>query len=342
LRDPRVTAAVLETARGGLIKFGIYCDRSDVAALLNVEADHIGLDGIANVDAMASAKRKVLETARRGVVLNADDPRCAAMANAYPRELTLLFSLAEESPAFADHIAAGGRGVIRRGSSLSAKLNLVDSVGEHTILNVAELKSGWDGTATHNIANAMAAAAMAVALDIPIPIIADALASFETTFEQSPGRLNLVPGFPCRMIFDFANNPAAFEAAVKTLEKIDVSGRRIAMITTAGNRLDEHYASCGRALAGHFDLYLCYDRIDWRRGREPGEVARLMADNLTAAGVAPDAIVMAEDEAQAANLLRDIVDENDLAVVFGTEALLSVSRFKKIFGIAPANPGSQP
>ena len=93
LRDATVTAAVLETARGGIVKTGLYVDRCDVAALLNVERDQIGMDGVETLDDMVAVKRKVLDVARKAVVLNADDPRCLALAEEFkPRLRTILFS----------------------------------------------------------------------------------------------------------------------------------------------------------------------------------------------------------------------------------------------------------
>ena len=109
LRDATVTAAVLETARGGIVKTGLYVDRCDVAALLNVERDQIGMDGVETLDDMVAIKRKVLDVARKAVVLNADDPRCLALAEEFkPRLRTILFSKSPETAAIRDHVASGG------------------------------------------------------------------------------------------------------------------------------------------------------------------------------------------------------------------------------------------
>ena len=109
LRDATVTAAVLETARGGIVKTGLYVDRCDVAALLNVDRDQIGMDGVETLDDMVETKRKVLDVARKAVVLNADDPRCLALAEEFkPRLRTILFSKSPETAAIRGHVAAGG------------------------------------------------------------------------------------------------------------------------------------------------------------------------------------------------------------------------------------------
>ncbi len=232
LKDPKITAAVLETARGGLLRQGLYVDRCNVAALLNVGRDHIGLAGIDSVEQMADLKRKVTDAARNRVVLNADDRLCRKLIDEYPADRTTVFSLGPESGSVSHHLKLGGTAYCLDES----QSRIVRRQGDEAqiIISIPDLPSAWGGVVRHNIANAMAAAALAEGLGVPLKTIKAGLGSFHNTIEQSPGRFNVIEGYPFLLILDTAVKPPAATACAECLARVRAAGRRLCMITSVG------------------------------------------------------------------------------------------------------------
>jgi cyanophycin synthetase len=196
LRDPTVTAAALETARGGLLRSGMYLDYCDVAALLNVGREQIGIDGIDTLDDMARLKRKVLEAARQAIVLNADDERCAAMAGDFPSVRKILFSMQPESSALRRLAGAGDIAIFLKTVDGRETIAVRDGAGESPLLATGDLPSSLGGIVRHNIANAMAAAGLALGLGISREIAAAGLRAYDNSLERTFGRFSFVEGFP--------------------------------------------------------------------------------------------------------------------------------------------------
>jgi UDP-N-acetylmuramyl tripeptide synthase len=333
LNNPTVTAAVLETARGGIVSRGLYLDWCDVAALLNVGDDHIGLDGIATLDDMTRLKRKVIAAARRAVVLNADDPHCAAMAAEFPRQRVILFSSRPDSPILRDHLAEGGSAIGIEAQAGAEMIVLWSGSRRHPILGVADLPAAMGGILRHNIANAMAAAALAVDLDIDLDAIAAGLAAFELTPLHSFGRFNLIEGFPVRLLFDFAHNPPALACAVAAIDRLEVEGRRMCAVSFAGNKTDTQIRASARAVAGHFDRYVCYEDDSYRRGRPVGEGAAVLRSGMIAAGVPADRISIALSCAEAARIFAATAASNDFVAVFGMDMSRGLPDYCRAFGV---------
>ena len=330
-RDPTVTAAVLETARGGLIMRGMYVESCEAAALLNIQREQIEMDGIETLDDMARLKRKVLEAAKRAIVLNADDPRSAGMARDFPSVRKIFFSLRGET--------SGGQPYIREqdtaifvGAIGDREFILLERDADRTALvAVDELPSGMGGLVRHNIANAMAAAGLALGLGISLETIADGLRRYDNSIEQSYGRFSFVAGFPMRVLFDRAVEPPAFETVTAAIDKIIASGRRICALTGVGNRPTWHWPEVATAIAGHFDFYVCYERPEYLRGKRPGEIAEGLAHALIAAGVRPDCIVGAPTSREAAAIIARKAQAEDLVVIFGSDITTSVQEYREAF-----------
>lgn len=319
LREPTVTAAILETARGGVLKRGIYLDRCSVAALLNVEEEQVGIDGIDSVDAMAILKRKVIDTASGLVVINAEDPRCLTIAQTLPRQRTVLFALDPAAEGLTSHVAEGGISVTLDDHGGRECIVLRDRHGVTQVMAIADIPATLSGLARHNVANALAAIGLAHGLAVPIPVIADGLANFTLSAADSLGRFQFVDDLPVRLIFDHAHNPPALKQSIAAVDRLSVSGRRFCLITGPGNRPDQQFTECARAVAGHFDRYICFDRVDWRRGRDSGEVARRLAEGLDFHSVPPDNVQMASDDRSAAEAAARQTAPGDLIVVYSTD-----------------------
>lgn len=340
LSDKRTTAAVLETARGGLRKNGLYLRPAQACALLNVGADHIGMDGIDSIDAMADLKRRVTDAARRRVVLNADDSRTLALAGRYGARKVTLFSLDPANPALAGHLAAGGDVITADENAMIVHRTAQARPAE--LVAIADIPVTMGGKAEPFIANAMAAAGLAIALNVSTDAIGDGLTGFAGGPEANPCRFNVFQRAPVFIVGDQTINPHAFVALVETIDTLPIAGRRIICTSSAGNRSPEHYAETGRVLARGFDEFITFDIPRFRRGRVPGEIAALLEDGLLAAGVARDrvrAVPLLDDAlALAAGMVRpgDFV----LVTLDGSDDRSAIeAAFSAVNGPSTANGG---
>ena len=321
LRDPTVEAAVLEVARGGMVRSGLGVRRCDVAACLNVSADHLGLGRIDTLDQLAEIKRIPIEAATDTAVLNADDARVLAMARHTDAEHICYVTMDSEHALVREHVREGGRAVVlERG--VAGEMITVHDGGRHLpLLWTHSIPATLDGKATHNVQNAMFAAGIAYALgNGPLALTLDqirhGLQTFTTSFYEAPGRLNVFDGHPFRVILDYAHNPSAVEAMAELVDRLDVAGRRILVLAAPGDRRDEDVVAMARAAAGHFDHVVC-KRDDNLRGRGPDEIPAMLRDALVEAGMSADAVETIPDEAEAVAHALALAERGDLVVVFG-------------------------
>jgi len=332
LRDPTVTAAVLETARGGIVKTGLYVDRCDVAALLNVERDQIGMDGVETLDDMVGVKRRILDIARKAVVLNADDPRCLALAEEFKSRLrTIFFSKNPANPTIRGHVAAGGEALFLAKRDGRETIVVASASGEIPFLATDEVPVTNSGLIWFHGVNAVAAAALAIGLDIGHDAIRTGLRRYGKEYAGAMLRTVFAEGFPMQVLFDSSGKAPAYAAAVTVTDNIRVAGKKICVITVPGNRPDWAFAESAEAVAGHFQRYICFERTEYRRGRKPGEIASRLADALMAAGVAHEAVATTGDHKDAALLLAREAKDEDFIVVFGTESMATVDSYRQAF-----------
>ena len=279
LDDPTVEAAVLETARGGIIRRGLGYDVADVAVLTNISADHLGSDGVDDLDDLTDVKALVAEQIQRGgtVVLNADDPRTARLAQRPAvrarNPVVRFFSLAERSPVVLAHRMSGGTACLLSGG------RLVEARGgaETVLLDVTELPGCYGGAAAHLVANALAAAAACRALGVSVKDIRRGLATF-TPAEVNPGRGTVyrVGGVP--VVVDYGHNPAALAAMGRLLHEA-WDGQPVAAITLPGDRRDDLIAEAAASVAAWFSRVVVYEDSDLR-GRRAGEMTKLITGSL--------------------------------------------------------------
>jgi len=315
LRDPTVDAAVLETARGGLLKRGMAVRDCDVACVLNVQSDHLGLRGIDTLDELAEVKRTVVEIANDTAVLNADDPRVLRMA-AYTRAKHVCYVTMNPRHALVQqHIRAGGRAMVLEQGMNGHMITLYDKGSHSPLMWTHLIPATIEGRALHNVQNAMFAAAMAYGMKISRENIEHGLRTFTTSFFQAPGRLNVFDEHPFKVIMDYAHNAHGVNAMVTLTDQLNVVGRRIVVIAAPGDRRDEDVAELARAAAGHFDMYIC-KRDDHTRGRRGNEVPTMLRDNMIAAGVPAEQIEVIEDEQEAVLTGLQRAKLGDLLIVF--------------------------
>ncbi len=340
LKDPSVDVAVLEVARGGLLRSGMGTRFVDVAAVLNVQADHLGLKGIDTLEQLAAVKRIVVEVATDTAVLNADDPFCLRMADYTDAKNVCYVTLNPTHSLVREHIRAGGRALSLE-SGINGQMITIYDHGTHIPLLWSHLiPATLEGRATHNVQNAMFAAALAFSQGVRLEDIRHGLRTFDTTFFQAPGRMNVFDELPFKVIVDYGHNPAAIEAMCRLVERLEVTGRRIVVLAAPGDRRDEDITEIGRLCAGRFDHYICR-RDDKLRGRDGDEVPRMLERALRAGGVPPGQIAVIPDEVAAIDAALHLGRPGDVLLIFVdaiTRSWKQVTSFKPEGAVAAVEP----
>lgn len=310
LAHPAVEVAVLETARGGIIRSGLGFDRCDVAVITNIGEDHLGQDGVETLEDLCDVKALLVEVVgKRGtVVLNADDPMVSSLA-ARSRGRIIYFSCQPDNLTVRKHLMRGGDAVyVRRGSLYAA-----EGSRERKVMAVRAIPATFLGRYRPNVANALAAVAAAMALELPEPAIKEALQEFQPAETHNPGRLNLLTVSDCRVLLDYGHNVPAVEWLVRFVRQLQGRYRCIGVVAAPGDRTDQAIAATGRALAGGFDLVIVKEDRDLR-GRPPGETAGLLRGGLLAAAPGLSVETVLDEEAAICRALAE-ASAGDLVVV---------------------------
>jgi cyanophycin synthetase len=330
LADPSIDIAVLEIARGGLLRAGMGVPLANVAAVLNVQSDHLGLKGVDTLEQLAEVKRIVVEVARDCAVLNADDEHTIRMSAHTDAKHLCYVTLNPNHVVVREHIRAGGRACGLEAGVNGQMITLYDK-GRHIPLMWTHLiPATLEGRAMHNVQNAMFAAALAFSLDIKLDAIRQALRTFDSTFFQAPGRMNVYDEHPFRVIFDYAHNAHAVGAMADLAARLDVRGQRIVVVAGPGDRRDEDIRAIAHQVAGRFDHYICR-RDDSLRGRGEREIPEMLAQSLRERDVPPSAIEVIPDEQAAIDAALRMGRQGDLLLVFAdalTRSWKQIIKFK--------------
>ena len=316
LRDPMVDIAVLETARGGIVRAGLGYKETDVSACLNVAEDHLGMRGVDRIEQLAEVKRIVVEVAKDTAVLNADDPLCLKMADYTQAKHLCYVTMNSGHSLVREHIRAGGRAVVLEAGINGDMITIYDKGAHIPLLWTHLIPATLEGKATHNVQNAMFAAAMAFSLNKPLEDIRHGLRTFATTFFQAPGRMNVYDEYDFRVILDYAHNADGIGNMSELAQKLDVQGKRIAVIAGPGDRRDLDLVNIAKAAAGKFDYYVC-KADDNRRGRGNSEVPDIIAQTLRTEGIDDANIKVIPDEVEAIDHALNSASTGDLVMVFG-------------------------
>ncbi len=219
-----------------------------------------------------------------------------------------------------EHIDAGGFAVVREPGVVDGGEIVIHDDGDSIhLMRAAEIPATLDGLAEFNVQNALGAVAMAYAQGVPVNVIRMALSTFTTSFEQSPGRLNVFDGHGFRVILDYAHNPAGLQALGDLILKMRPRHRRvIGMINIPGDRRDEDMREMGALAARYFDEII-FREDPARRGRKPGEIVTLLAEGALSAGFPEERITRILDEDEAAKLCLRRAQQGDLVVLTPTD-----------------------
>ncbi len=316
LRDPSVDAAVMETARGGMVRSGLGFHECNVAGCINVASDHLGMRGIDTLEQLADVKRVPIEIATDAAVLNADDPLCLQMADYTDAEKVVYVTMNPAHPLVKRHIQAGGQAFVLEQGMNGHLIAIYDNETHTPLLWTHLIPATIEGRALHNVQNAMFAAALAYNMDIGIEDIRQGLRTFDSTFFQAPGRMNIYDEHPFRVILDYAHNPAAVKAMCGLVDRFDVDGKRIVVLAGPGDRRDDDIREIAAIAAGHFDHFICRCD-DNRRGRGHDEVAVMLKNKLLEMGVSADRIEAVPDEQEATTRALEMAQTGDLVLVLG-------------------------
>ncbi len=339
LADPQIDMAILETARGGLLRAGMGVSEVNVGAVLNVQSDHLGLKGIDTLEQLAEVKRIVIEVAKDCAVLNADDPLVLRMAGHTEAKSICYVTVNPQHGLVREHIRAGGRACALEAGVNGQMITLYDRNGHIPLLWTHLIPATLEGRAMHNVQNAMFAAAMAYSFGIKLDAIRQGLRTFDSTFFQAPGRMNVFNEHPFKVLFDYGHNAHAVGALADLASRLDCTGRRIVVLAGPGDRRDEDLRAIADAVAGRFDHYICR-RDDDLRNRAADEVPRIQSAALQQRGVPSSAISVIPDEQEAIDAALNMGQPGDLLLIFADALIRSwkqVIKFRS--AAASAAPG---
>ncbi|MTI96337.1 MAG: cyanophycin synthetase, partial [Firmicutes bacterium] len=307
LSDPLVEVAVLETARGGMVRRGLGYSVADVGVVTNIAADHLGLDGIETLEDLAHVKSLVVETvsSKGYAVLNADDGRVLAMAERCPGKV-ILYSRSPNKE-FLRHLSEGGRGVTVQHNAIY----FLEGESRVQVAALAEIEITFNGRAGYNVENCLAAAGALWGLDVSPSDIARGLTSFDSKV-HNPGRANLYTFGDVRVLIDYGHNPEGYQQILNLARGLDAK-QLIGVVGVPGDRRDEDIKTVG-GICGQFDKVYVKEDKDLR-DRSPGEVSRILADAAKAArpGLVVEEIACELEALQKALLASE---PGDLIVMF--------------------------
>lgn len=342
LRHKQTEAAVLEVARGGLLRRGLPIPEVDVALVTNVAEDHLGQYGINSVEALTAAKMMVAKAVKKQLILNADDSNIVnfviqtqratenktdkgtqnknklnvskieqePLATNLPKNI-VWFSLREDNPVIisarkhSDNVC-----FLRDGHIIYSTAKV-----EATIIDVKEIPMTLDGAAVHNVQNALGAVALSKAFDINDSDIRDALSHFKSDANDNPGRGNMFEYRGAKIILDFAHNVHSMDAMAKTLANIPAK-RKILMLCHAGDRSDtEIHNMTSSSMAMQPDLVWVCELPNYLRGRELGEVPKIITDSILENGLAKESIYYQDNLLKGTEEIIQQLQQDDLVFI---------------------------
>jgi cyanophycin synthetase len=269
LRHPRVEAAVLETARGGILRAGLGFDRCDVAVVTNIaEGDHLGIADIETVEQLARVKRTIVDVvAPEGhAILKADDPLVVEMAS-HCRGSIVYFARDGQHPVLVEHRNRGGRVAFVR----DRRIILAEGPQEIPLVSLERVPLTHGGHIGFQVENALAAAAAAWVLGVPCEVILAGLETFASDLERTPARFNLLDFNGATVVMDYGHNTSSLASLIEAFAPLPHKFRS-AVYSAAGDRRDTDLIRQGQLLGDAFDRVILYEEENCIRGRKPGEI----------------------------------------------------------------------
>jgi len=315
LRHKDVQVAVLETARGGILRAGLGYDYADVAVITNISEDHLGQYGIDDIEDLTKVKSLVAEAVKRHsyVILNADNKHTVDIASK-TRGQIIFFSTNFQNRTVCKHIALGGTAVVTN----HGKVFILCGGESVFVCHLSKIPLTWGGKALHNVENVLAAVAACWSLGYNAAQIRKSIIGFGKSCLDNKGRLESYEINGVKVVLDYGHNPAGIHEVLKTLKQIK-HRQIIGCIGLPGDRSNSTVKNLAREAAAGFDfLYIKEDQD--LRGREPGEIAGIIADEARKAGFNPKKIKIILKETEAFTEALAKARQGDIVVVFYEKA----------------------
>ena len=310
LTDPTVDLAILECARGGILRAGLGFKNCNVGVVTNVSEDHLGLRGIHTVDQLARVKSIIPEIVKQdGVaVLNADDSLVHAMSEK-TKGSVIFFSLDwENNPVVSTHLKEGGTAVVFDDGWLC----MMKGQWKYPIADVKNVPLTFDGKAKFNIMNALAAAGAAIGLGLKLENIKAGLTTFFPSHAQTPGRLTMTDMGNFNVLVDYAHNKAGYDALIDFVSSYNPE-KVIMTLCVPGDRRDEDFESIAESCAKYVDTIVLFE--SYLRGLDEGELSEKLKKYLIKHGMTEDQIIIIYDEQEAVQYCLDAGGEYDFVIL---------------------------
>lgn len=314
LMDKRVDHAVLETARGGIINRGLGYDLADVGVITNIQEDHLGIDGVYDMEDLAFVKAVVIEAVKKDgyAVLNADDEYCMMIKERVKSQL-ILFSAKSDNKYLQEHINHGGIAFFSDGKAIYCN----DGDQSRMLASLDEIPATMGGILKHNIYNALAASSGAYGLGTELKDIAKGLTSFKCDEKDNPGRFNQFDVRGIKVVIDYGHNIDGYKHVLNSLKEMK-KRKLIGVIGVPGDRTDSSTLTIGEMSGNCFDkIYIKEDKD--KRGRKAGEIAELLKRGCRLGMIAESEITIELSEEKALEMAIANSEPGDIVVVFYEE-----------------------
>ncbi|MGE5473429.1 MAG: cyanophycin synthetase [Ignavibacteriales bacterium] len=312
LNDRNVEAAVLETARGGIVRKGLAYEKADVAVITNLSEDHLGIDSINTLEELFNVKSLVVEAVKDSgaCILNADDPWVERFIEKSKGKI-ILYSLDNKNTILNNHMTNGGNAIFIWDDRICFSYDKFI----HQIMKVDEIPAVMNGLLKHNIYNSLAAISAGCALGIPFEIIRKSMQTFSNDKNTNPGRFNIFDLGEFKVVLDYGHNIDGYKVTIEALKKLSPS-RLIGIVGVPGDRRDEDIRKIGEISGKSFDSIIIKEDYNLR-GRKPMEVANTILDGAIRAGMQREKIRVIPNERDAfIHALNDTQNGDVLAVFF--------------------------
>ena len=311
LLNKDVEAAVLETARGGIVRRGLAYDLADVGVITNITEDHLGIDGINTLEELAKVKALVVEAVKLDgyAVLNADDAVSASIIDRIKCNL-ILFSMNKDNKLLEENLKRGGYVIY----SSNGYIYMQKGETVTPIIKEEDIAVTLKGKLRYNIANAMAACAALVAMKVDYNIIKKGLNTFCSNEEHNPGRFNMYNVNDVKVILDYGHNIEGYKAVLDAMKDMEHKSL-IGIIGVPGDRLNSNIIEVGKISGNYLDSIYIKEDMD-KRGRKNGEVAELLEQGIKASRMNPNNYRVILDEKEALNRAIDDAKPGDVIIVF--------------------------
>ncbi|WHH60038.1 cyanophycin synthetase [Petroclostridium sp. X23] len=311
LNNREIEVAVLETARGGMVREGLAYEKADVAVFTNLSEDHLGIDEVDTMEDLLHVKSLVIEAVKENgaCVLNADDP-WVMMAKERTRGRVLLYSIDWNNPYIINHIKAKERAIYKKDNSLYVS----DKGVTFKLMDIDEIPATLKGNLKHNIYNSMAAAGACYALGVPMGMIKDSLSRFTCDANVNPGRFNVFDLGQIKVVLDYGHNIDGYHVTIEGLRSLSPS-RLIGIIGVPGDRRDADIKNIGRLSGNSFD-YIIIKEDDDLRGRKSLEAANILLEGILEAGMPRELTTIIPQERLALEQAIRQAQSGDVIVMF--------------------------